>query len=136
MKPETPRAIHLKDYRPPAYLIDTVALDFDLDKTRTRVRSRLSLRAALRYYTQSAADFYSPVIPRPAPAVLSSDQRLAAFGGLSPSVRALLRLESGFALEALLGYTENRRGLRPSRGSEAFETLRAWWGLVGMSRDF
>ncbi len=98
--------------------------------------SRLSLRAALRYYTQSAADFYSPVIPRPAPAVLSSDQRLAAFGGLSPSVRALLRLESGFALEALLGYTENRRGLRPSRGSEAFETLRAWWGLVGMSRDF
>ncbi len=45
MKPETPRAIHLKDYRPPAYLIDTVALDFDLDKTRTRVRSRLSLRA-------------------------------------------------------------------------------------------
>ena len=45
MKPETPRAIHLKDYRPPAYLIDKVALDFDLDKTRTRVRSRLSVRA-------------------------------------------------------------------------------------------
>ena len=44
MKPETPRAIHLKDYRPPAYLIDTVALDFNLDKTRTRVRSRLSVR--------------------------------------------------------------------------------------------
>jgi aminopeptidase N len=44
MKPETPRAIHLKDYRPPAYLIDTVALDFHLDKTRTRVRSRLSVR--------------------------------------------------------------------------------------------
>ena len=44
MKPETPRAIHLKDYRPPAYLIDTVALDFNLDKTRTCVRSRLSVR--------------------------------------------------------------------------------------------
>ena len=44
MKPETPRSIHLKDYRPPAYLIDTVALDFNLDKTRTRVRSRLSVR--------------------------------------------------------------------------------------------
>ena len=45
MKPETPRAIHLKDYRPPAYLIDKVSLDFGLNKTRTRVRSRLSLRA-------------------------------------------------------------------------------------------
>jgi aminopeptidase N len=44
MKPQTPRAIHLKDYRPPAYLIDKAALDFDLDKTRTRVRSRLAVR--------------------------------------------------------------------------------------------
>jgi len=44
MKPETPRAIHLKDYRPPAYLIDKVDLAFELDKTRTRVRSRLSMR--------------------------------------------------------------------------------------------
>jgi aminopeptidase N len=44
MKPETPRPIHLKDYRPPAFLIDKVDLDVALDATRTRVRSRLSLR--------------------------------------------------------------------------------------------
>ena len=38
---------------------------------------RWALRPALRYYTQSAADFYSPVVPRPQPALQSSDQRLA-----------------------------------------------------------
>ena len=32
------------DYRPPAFLIDTVALDFDLDPTATTVRSRLAVR--------------------------------------------------------------------------------------------
>ncbi len=44
MKPETPRPIQLKDYRPPAYLIDKVDLDVALDPTRTLVRSRLSMR--------------------------------------------------------------------------------------------
>ncbi len=44
MKPETPRPIHLKDYRPPAYLIDKVDLDVSLDATRTRVHARLAVR--------------------------------------------------------------------------------------------
>ncbi len=44
MKPETPRPVHLKDYRPPAYVIDKVDLDVSLDPTHTHVRSRLSLR--------------------------------------------------------------------------------------------
>jgi len=44
MKPETPRPVHLKDYRPPGYLIDKVDLDVCLDATRTRVRSRLAVR--------------------------------------------------------------------------------------------
>jgi aminopeptidase N len=45
MKTDTPRPILLKDYRPPSYLIDNVGLDVALHKTRTRVRSRLKLRA-------------------------------------------------------------------------------------------
>jgi aminopeptidase N len=44
MKTDTPRPILLRDYRPPAYLIDSVNLDVVLHKTRTRVRSRLRLR--------------------------------------------------------------------------------------------
>ena len=39
-----PRAIHRKDYRPPAFLVDRVDLDFDLDPSATIVRARLALR--------------------------------------------------------------------------------------------
>jgi aminopeptidase N len=44
MKTDVPRPILLKDYRPPAYLIDTVALDVSLHPTATRVRSKLKVR--------------------------------------------------------------------------------------------
>ena len=45
MKPDTPRPILLKDYRPSSHLIDTVNLNVALHPTRTRVRSRLKMRA-------------------------------------------------------------------------------------------
>ena len=38
-----PRPILLTDYRPPAFLVDTVDLVFDLDPVQTRVRARLGL---------------------------------------------------------------------------------------------
>jgi aminopeptidase N len=40
----TSRTIYRKDYTPPPYLVETVALHFDLDPERTVVRSRLRLR--------------------------------------------------------------------------------------------
>ena len=40
----TPRETRLADYQPPAFLIDTVDLFFDLDEAATRVRSRMILR--------------------------------------------------------------------------------------------
>src|SRR5271169_849854 len=39
-----PHAIRRADYRPPAFLVDTVELHFDLDPTATIVRSRLAVR--------------------------------------------------------------------------------------------
>ena len=39
-----PHPTRLADYRPPAFLIDTVDLSFDLDEAATRVRSKLSIR--------------------------------------------------------------------------------------------
>jgi len=45
MDKSAPKAIHLKDYTPPPYLIDTVDLAFDLGEEVTRVRSRLDLRS-------------------------------------------------------------------------------------------
>ncbi len=44
MKPDTPRPRRLKDYRPPAYLVDHVDLDFSLDPERTEVRAHLRVR--------------------------------------------------------------------------------------------
>ena len=40
----SPAVKHLKDYRPPAFLIDRVELDFDLRERGTRVRARLQIR--------------------------------------------------------------------------------------------
>jgi hypothetical protein len=98
---------------------------------------RWSLRPALRYYTQDAADFYSPTVPQPQPAIHSSDQRLGAFGGLSPSLRGIVKLEGGYTVEATLGYVYNARSLRlGGNGSDAFETLRAAYAIVGVSKAF
>ena len=41
---DTPRPIKLKDYTPPAYVIDHVNLDLSLHPTATRVKSRLKMR--------------------------------------------------------------------------------------------
>ncbi|MBV9252354.1 MAG: aminopeptidase N [Acetobacteraceae bacterium] len=39
-----PRTIRLADYTPPAFLVETVELSFDLDEAATSVRSRLAVR--------------------------------------------------------------------------------------------
>jgi aminopeptidase N len=44
MRTETPPPIRLDDYRPPAFLIDTVDLDFSLEPHATRVKARLGVR--------------------------------------------------------------------------------------------
>ncbi|MDD2665134.1 MAG: aminopeptidase N [Dechloromonas sp.] len=44
MKTDTPQAIHLKDYTPPAYFIDTVDLDISIETGGAVVRSTLAMR--------------------------------------------------------------------------------------------
>ncbi|TCZ66811.1 aminopeptidase N [Roseicella aquatilis] len=44
MKTDTPVTIRRSDYAPPAFLVDTVELDFSLDPAATTVRARLALR--------------------------------------------------------------------------------------------
>ena len=98
---------------------------------------RWSVRPAIRYYTQDAADFYSPVLTRPPAPVHSSDQRLASFGGLSPSLRVILRVHDRLTVEGTLGYVHNARNLHlGGGGSDAFETLRAYYGILGVTHSF
>jgi len=96
-----------------------------------------AVRPALRYASQSAASFYSPTVPRPRPAVHSSDQRLAAFGSLSPSLRLTRRYDSGLVVEGTVGYYHNAAGLHAGgSGSPAFETLRAYYVLASLVHAF
>ena len=44
MRTDTPQAIRLEDYRPPAFLIDETRLVFDLAPGATRVRATLTVR--------------------------------------------------------------------------------------------
>ncbi|HEY4345622.1 MAG TPA: aminopeptidase N [Parvibaculum sp.] len=44
MRVEDPRPILLKDYAPPAFLIDEVKLEIELDPAATRIRARLKMR--------------------------------------------------------------------------------------------
>jgi aminopeptidase N len=53
----TPRETRLADYRPPAFLIDTVELSFDLDEAATHVRSCLALRR-----NPASADRHAPLL--------------------------------------------------------------------------
>src|SRR5205085_1824543 len=100
------------------------------------IGDRWSVRPALRYYTQTAADFYSPTVSAPNPRVHSSDQRLAAFGGLSPSLRLTARIEGGTTIEATAGYMHNSSSLRAGAGTPTFETLRAYYGIVSIAHEF
>jgi aminopeptidase N len=43
-KNENPKAVYLKDYKPPAFWVETVDLEFDLEPESTRVRSVLRIR--------------------------------------------------------------------------------------------
>ncbi len=44
MRTETPQPIYLKDYRPPAYLIDRIDLDVSLNPTETVIRATMAVR--------------------------------------------------------------------------------------------
>ncbi|MDH5778718.1 MAG: aminopeptidase N, partial [Gammaproteobacteria bacterium] len=51
----TPGAIYLKDYQPPAWLVENVDLIFDLDADNTEVRSNLSIKKNPDYKNQTSS---------------------------------------------------------------------------------
>lgn len=96
------------------------------------------VRPALRYYTQTQADFWRTEVPAGPPAnlLISSDPRLAAFGGISPSVRVTWTGPAGLTLEATAGATYNAASLRPGGGSPVIRPLRASFLLGTISKSF
>ncbi len=81
---------------------------------------------SLRYYAQNEADFYrAEITARPVPRYTSSDQRLAAFGSLEPSVKVILQLTTGSALDLGVSLYRQQGNWKIGGGSPAFEPLRA-----------
>jgi aminopeptidase N len=60
MRTDQPPPVRLQDYRPPGWLVETVALDVSLDPNATRVRATLQLKR-------------NPAAETPAPLVLDGD---------------------------------------------------------------
>ena len=58
------------------------------------------VEGGLRYYSQSQADFYRrEITQRPIPTISSSDQRLAGFGALEPSIKVIAKLNDHLSLD-------------------------------------
>ena len=97
----------------------------------------------LRYYTQSAADFYfGPPFPQgfvPGQ-VYSADQRLSAFGALTPGIKIAKALPDGWRVDFKFEYYEQRsnwRGLIGGGNSgQDLLPLKAQFYQVGLGKNF
>ncbi len=95
---------------------------------------------SMRYATQSAADFYfDPPFPtgvgtKP---YYSADQRLSAFGAVTPGLKLIKEFASGWAIDFKAEYYEQRAKWRiGGNGSPGLETFRAHMFQLGVSTKF
>ncbi|WLI88232.1 aminopeptidase N [Massilia sp. R2A-15] len=58
MRTDNPHTIYRNDYTPPAYLVDTVELGFDLDPARTIVANRMTMRRNPDSLDRSGIELY------------------------------------------------------------------------------
>jgi hypothetical protein len=105
---------------------------------------------SLRYTTQSAAEFYydpiyDPLLGPPFPpgylqnptAYYTSDQRLSAFGGLTPGVKVAKAFGKGWLVDAKAEYYEQRAEWRlGGEGSPGLQNFKAQMYQVGVTRKF
>jgi len=99
-----------------------------------------SVAPSLRYYTQSAADFYfDPPFPQGfVPGEnYTADTRLAAFGAFTPGIGVVKRLADGWSVDGRIEYYRQRAGWRlGGGGSPGLAPFSARWLQVGLSKTF
>lgn len=105
---------------------------------------------SLRYTTQSSAEFYydpvyDPLLGPPFPpgypqnpnAFYTSDQRLSAFGGLTPGLKVVKAFGKGWLVDAKAEYYEQRSDWRlGGEGSPGLENFKAQMYQVGVTKKF
>ncbi len=109
-----------------------------------------TLTPSLRYTTQSSAFFYydpvyDPVLGAPFPpgylnnpnGFYTSDQRLSAFGGITPGIKIAKSFVGGWSVDAKAEYYEQRGDWRlGGDGSPGLQDFKAQFYQVGVSRKF
>ena len=134
MRDANPQIIHLKDYTPPAFLIDTVHLDVDIHDDHVLVRSRMAVRRNPASKDQTA------------PLMLDGDElthESATIDGrkladneviLTETRLTIPRVPAGFELETvvridpfhntkLMGFFQSKDGLFSQCESEGFRRI-------------
>jgi hypothetical protein len=105
---------------------------------------------SVRYTTQSAAEFYydpiyDPILGPPFPpgylnnptAFYTSDQRLSAFGGITPGIKVSKAFTGGWLIDAKAEYYEQRADWRiGGEGSPGLEKFQAQIYQLGVTRKF
>ena len=104
------------------------------------VRNGFAVTPSLRYYTQSAADFFfgpplgNGFVPGEP---YTPDTRLSAFGALTPSLRIDKALDDGWSADISFSYYQQRSSWRLGGGGRAgIEPLSARWIMVEVSKKF
>ncbi|NDP43034.1 MAG: DUF3570 domain-containing protein, partial [Aromatoleum sp.] len=99
-----------------------------------------SVTPSLRYYTQSAADFYfDPPFPRGfVPGRnYTTDTRLSAFGAFTPGIGIVKRFAEGWSADLKLEFYRQKSGWRLGGGdSPGLEAFSARWIQAGIARTF
>ena len=105
---------------------------------------------SLRYTTQSSAEFYydpvyDPLLGSPFPpgylqnpnGYYTSDQRLSAFGGLTPGIKVAKAFGKGWLVDAKAEYYEQRGDWRlGGEGSPGLQNFKAQMYQVGVTKKF
>lgn len=107
---------------------------------------RFTVTPSIRYYTQSAANFYfdpvyDPVIGEPfpvgSPRYFSPDQRLSAFGALTVGAKVEWHIDSRWSADVKYERYEQRSGWRlAGGGSPGLASFSAQFMQIGISRHF
>ncbi len=102
--------------------------------------SAFAVTPSLRYYTQSAADFFfgpplgNGFVPGEP---YTADARLSAFGALTPSIRVDKKFDHGWSAEISFSYYQQRSSWRlVGSGSSGLLPVSARWISVGVAKTF
>ena len=95
---------------------------------------------SLRYYTQSAADFFfgppfgNGLVPGEP---YTADTRLSAFGALTPSIRVDKQFDHGWSADVSFSYYQQRSSWRlGASGSGGLLPVSARWISIGVAKTF